>query len=151
MLAEEVGPVACEVQPGGAGGRATFAIPKMPERLGAVRDAGKLAAALGLKAADVGFGNFAPENWNAGNSFAYKGEAAELGLGTKPPWSIGEPQPEIAALIEQGKFHGDVLDAGCGEARRRRCTSPSAASPPSASTSRRPPSSSPGPRPPSAA
>src|SRR6185436_12045937 len=47
---------------------------------------------------------------------AYKGEATELGLGTKPPWSIGEPQPELAALIEQGKFHGDVLDAGCGEA-----------------------------------
>lgn len=47
---------------------------------------------------------------------AYRGEATELGLGTKPPWSIGEPQPEIAALIEQGKFHGDVLDVGCGEA-----------------------------------
>jgi 2-heptyl-1-hydroxyquinolin-4(1H)-one methyltransferase len=47
---------------------------------------------------------------------AYKGEAPELGLGTKPPWSIGEPQPELAVLIEQGKFHGDVLDVGCGEA-----------------------------------
>ena len=47
---------------------------------------------------------------------AYKGEAPELGLGTKPPWSIGDPQPEIAALIEQGKFRGDVLDVGCGEA-----------------------------------
>lgn len=47
---------------------------------------------------------------------AYKGEATELGLGAKPPWSIGEPQPEIAALIEQGKFRGDVLDVGCGEA-----------------------------------
>src|SRR4051794_5663729 len=47
---------------------------------------------------------------------AYKGEAAELGVGTKPPWSIGEPQPEIAALIEQGRFRGDVLDVGCGEA-----------------------------------
>ena len=47
---------------------------------------------------------------------AYRGEAEEMGLGTKPPWSIGEPQPEIAALIEAGKFHGDVLDAGCGEA-----------------------------------
>ena len=34
----------------------------------------------------------------------------------KPPWSIGEPQPELDVLIEQGKFHGDVLDAGCGEA-----------------------------------
>ena len=47
---------------------------------------------------------------------AYRGEAEELGLGSRPPWSIGEPQPEIAALIAAGKFHGDVLDAGCGEA-----------------------------------
>jgi 2-heptyl-1-hydroxyquinolin-4(1H)-one methyltransferase len=47
---------------------------------------------------------------------AYRGEAPALGLGSRPPWSIGEPQPELAALIEQGKFHGDVLDVGCGEA-----------------------------------
>jgi SAM-dependent methyltransferase len=47
---------------------------------------------------------------------AYRGEAPVLGLGVRPPWSLGEPQPEIAALIERGKFHGDVLDAGCGEA-----------------------------------
>src|ERR1700750_3490179 len=47
---------------------------------------------------------------------AYKGEAPDMGVGTKPPWSIGEPQPEIAALIAAGKIHGDVLDAGCGEA-----------------------------------
>lgn len=31
-----------------------------------------------------------------------------------PPWNIGEPQPEIAALMRQGKFRSDVLDAGCG-------------------------------------
>jgi len=46
---------------------------------------------------------------------AYRGEAEEF-QGVRPPWSIGEPQPEIAALIEAGKIHGDVLDAGCGEA-----------------------------------
>jgi SAM-dependent methyltransferase len=46
---------------------------------------------------------------------AYRGEASEF-EGVRPPWSIGEPQPEIAALIAEGKFHGDVLDAGCGEA-----------------------------------
>ena len=34
----------------------------------------------------------------------------------RPVWSIGEPQPEIVALIDEGKFHGEVLDAGCGEA-----------------------------------
>jgi 2-heptyl-1-hydroxyquinolin-4(1H)-one methyltransferase len=46
---------------------------------------------------------------------AYRGDSAHLGEGTRPPWSLGEPQPELAALIEQGKFGGDVLDAGCGE------------------------------------
>jgi SAM-dependent methyltransferase len=47
---------------------------------------------------------------------AYKGEIPEMGVGAKPPWSIGEPQPELQALIEAGNFHGDVLDVGCGEA-----------------------------------
>lgn len=46
----------------------------------------------------------------------YRGTGGPFGPGVKPPWSIGEPQPELATLIEQGKFHGDVLDIGCGEA-----------------------------------
>src|ERR1700758_4084431 len=33
-----------------------------------------------------------------------------------PPWNIGEPQPELAALAAAGKFRSDVLDAGCGYA-----------------------------------
>lgn len=31
-----------------------------------------------------------------------------------PPWNIGEPQPELSALIETAR--GEVLDAGCGQA-----------------------------------
>lgn len=31
-----------------------------------------------------------------------------------PPWNIGEPQPELAALITAGEVRGNVLDAGCG-------------------------------------
>lgn len=46
---------------------------------------------------------------------AYRGESL-FGAGVRPPWSIGAPQPELATLIEQGRFHGDILDAGCGEA-----------------------------------
>lgn len=45
----------------------------------------------------------------------YRGESTQLGEGVRPPWSLGEPQPELAVLIDQGKFSGDVLDAGCGE------------------------------------
>lgn len=33
-----------------------------------------------------------------------------------PPWNIGEPQPELAALITDGAVRSDVLDAGCGVA-----------------------------------
>lgn len=47
---------------------------------------------------------------------AYRGEQPVFGMGNKPPWSIGEPQPEITTLIKQGRVLGDVLDAGCGEA-----------------------------------
>lgn len=47
---------------------------------------------------------------------AYRGEAPEMGGPIRPPWSIDEPQPEIRALIDAGTFHGEVLDAGCGEA-----------------------------------
>lgn len=46
---------------------------------------------------------------------AYRGDDGPFAQ-AKPPWSIGEPQPELQALIDQGKFHGDVLDVGCGEA-----------------------------------
>lgn len=30
-----------------------------------------------------------------------------------PPWEIGQPQPEIVRLAEQGEISGDVLDIGC--------------------------------------
>ena len=33
-----------------------------------------------------------------------------------PPWNVGEPQPELAALVTAGKARSDVLDAGGGYA-----------------------------------
>ena len=44
---------------------------------------------------------------------AYRGEG---GFEGPPPWNIGEPQPELAALHRAGRFRSDVLDAGCGYA-----------------------------------
>jgi SAM-dependent methyltransferase len=44
---------------------------------------------------------------------AYREDGDFEGL---PPWNIGEPQPELAALIADGKVRGQVLDAGCGHA-----------------------------------
>lgn len=44
---------------------------------------------------------------------AYRGDGVFKG---PPPWNIGEPQPELAALHRAGRFRSDVLDAGCGYA-----------------------------------
>jgi SAM-dependent methyltransferase len=44
---------------------------------------------------------------------AYREEGAFAG---PPPWNIGEPQPELAALVRDGEISGHVLDAGCGHA-----------------------------------
>jgi 2-polyprenyl-3-methyl-5-hydroxy-6-metoxy-1,4-benzoquinol methylase len=46
-------------------------------------------------------------NWDS----AYREEGDFEG---PPPWNIGEPQPELAALMSAGQFRSDVLDAGCG-------------------------------------
>lgn len=44
-------------------------------------------------------------DWDA----AYRQEAP-------PPWSIGQPQPELAVLIDEGQVRSEVLDSGCGHA-----------------------------------
>ena len=71
VLGEVIGPVVCAVQPGKEGGSARFGIPKLPEKSGGVYDPVKLAAALNLDAADLGFEKFAPDHWSAGNAFAF--------------------------------------------------------------------------------
>src|SRR5260370_9893624 len=40
-------------------------------------------------------------SWNS----VYEGSA---------PWDIGRPQPDFVVLADAGKFHGHVLDVGCG-------------------------------------
>jgi len=71
VLGENVGPVACTVTPGAGSGSASFVIPRLPEKLGALDDKGALAAALSLATADIGFGGFEPEAWTSGNAFAF--------------------------------------------------------------------------------
>lgn len=50
-----------------------------------------------------------PEIMDWDNAYREQGE-----FEGPPPWNIGEPQPELAALIAAGRLHSDVLDAGCG-------------------------------------
>jgi trans-2,3-dihydro-3-hydroxyanthranilate isomerase len=92
VLAEQVGPVACQVRPRAGGGNASFRIPRLPEKIGPVGDAGKLAAALSLKPDDLDSGGFAPENWTAGNPFTF---VPLRGLDT-----IGRARPEMSCWGE---------------------------------------------------
>jgi trans-2,3-dihydro-3-hydroxyanthranilate isomerase len=70
VLAENIGPVACRVAPTGAdSGRATFDIPRLPKQAGTVADAATLAAALGVAPGDIGYEDYVPSRWSAGNPF----------------------------------------------------------------------------------
>ena len=65
VLEETVGLVHCTVEAQGREqGRASFVLPRLPERMEGAVGADEAAAALGLNADDIGFGS--PSRWSAG-------------------------------------------------------------------------------------
>lgn len=69
-LEERLGLVPCSVEVvGSEHGHATFTLPRLPERIGALPDKATLARALGLEEADIGFGGHQPAIYSAGNPF----------------------------------------------------------------------------------
>jgi trans-2,3-dihydro-3-hydroxyanthranilate isomerase len=70
VLAERVGPIPCDVEVlGRERGRATFTLPRLPERLGDLPDTAILAQGLGLRESDIGFGAYRPAIYSAGLAF----------------------------------------------------------------------------------
>ena len=68
---ERVGIVPCDVAIAVDGtGEATFTLPRLPERVGALPDASVIAAALGLQDSDIGFARHVPLQYSAGSPFA---------------------------------------------------------------------------------
>jgi trans-2,3-dihydro-3-hydroxyanthranilate isomerase len=68
VLEEGIGAVRCRTAPAGSdGGRAAFDLPRLPAEAGTAPPADAIAAALGLERGDIGFGDFAPAAWSAGN------------------------------------------------------------------------------------
>jgi trans-2,3-dihydro-3-hydroxyanthranilate isomerase len=126
ILAEGVGPVTCTVEPKGEGGRARFKLPREPERIEPVADALNIAEALGLSLDDLGFGNFAPENWTAGNPFTFVPVHGLEPIGrarpdmAKWPEVFGTEAPVGAFLfcpevVEKGSsFHARMFAPGAG-------------------------------------
>jgi len=72
-LEEKIGPVPCRASssgPDGRDGHASFDIPRLPAKETGLTDTAGMAAALGLKAGDVGLEQFPAERWSAGNPFS---------------------------------------------------------------------------------
>ena len=71
-LEERIGLVPCRFRSSGAGrGRASFDIPRLPAKEADSPDIAAMAAALGLKEADIGLEGFAAARWSAGNPFTF--------------------------------------------------------------------------------
>jgi trans-2,3-dihydro-3-hydroxyanthranilate isomerase len=69
VVEENIGAVACRVQPKGSdGGHATFDIPRLPEISGEAPGKETIAAALGIAASDIA-SELPTERWSAGNPF----------------------------------------------------------------------------------
>ena len=67
VVEEGVGPVRCRTAMVDRDmGRASFALPRLPEDCGPAPDAAAAAAALSLDPADIGLQDFAPARWSAG-------------------------------------------------------------------------------------
>jgi trans-2,3-dihydro-3-hydroxyanthranilate isomerase len=65
-LEETVGPVPCVVSRFDGAPFATFTLPRLSQKLPFIQDDGRVAAALGLDASDIGFGGHKVELWSAG-------------------------------------------------------------------------------------
>ena len=68
VVEEVIGPVRCRTAMADPDcGSASFEIPRLPDEVGQAPAADAIAAALGLEQRDLGFGNFVPARWSAGN------------------------------------------------------------------------------------
>jgi trans-2,3-dihydro-3-hydroxyanthranilate isomerase len=72
VLEQKIGPVPCKVGlPAKDGAHAEFVLPKLPQLEWQAAGNRALADALGLDVRDIGFGNYAPTVWSAGNAFTF--------------------------------------------------------------------------------
>jgi trans-2,3-dihydro-3-hydroxyanthranilate isomerase len=72
VLEEQIGPVRVGVRlRAGVAPFAEFDAPKLPEDVGRPPPADRVAAALGLRPAEIGFENHRPTKYSAGNAFAF--------------------------------------------------------------------------------
>jgi trans-2,3-dihydro-3-hydroxyanthranilate isomerase len=106
VLEENIGAVPCHVTP--AQSRASFDLPSLPKEIGAPPSADALADALGLAAGDIGFGNFVPSCWSAGNAFIF--------VPLRNRDAVARAMPDLSRFAALGSpvfvFTDETVDAG---------------------------------------
>ena len=86
VIEEPVGAIACTVRrQRGQATQASFDLPRLPECLGEGPDAEAVAAALGLRPADIGFDVHRPSVWSSGSPFTFVPVASLEAIGRASP------------------------------------------------------------------
>jgi trans-2,3-dihydro-3-hydroxyanthranilate isomerase len=81
VLEEQIGAITCVARHRAGNGRqAHFALPKLPARVGAPSSDDRLAAALSLAPADIGFDRHVPSIYSAGTAFTFVPVASRAAL-----------------------------------------------------------------------
>ncbi len=103
VLEEKVGPVLCQVKPATDRGEATFDLPSLPVEAGAPPPLAALSEALGIASGDIGFGDFTPCCWSAGNGFTF--------VPLKDLEAVGRARPNRAVFDSAltGPAHGAIF------------------------------------------
>jgi trans-2,3-dihydro-3-hydroxyanthranilate isomerase len=86
VLEETIGAITCVVgQRPGKGRHAHFTLPKLPVRVGLPQSTDRIAAALGLAEADIGFDRHVPSIYSAGTDFTFVPIASLAALASAKP------------------------------------------------------------------
>ncbi len=103
VLEENIGPVTCRVTPAEDRGEATFDLPSLPVEAGAPPPVAILAEALGIAVDDIGFGDFTPRCWSAGNGAIF--------VPLRSLDAVGRAKPNLAIFDSAltGPAHGAVF------------------------------------------
>jgi trans-2,3-dihydro-3-hydroxyanthranilate isomerase len=114
VVEEGIGPVRCRTAMVDADrGRAAFDLPRLPAEAGPAPATDAIAAALGLEPGDIGFRDFVPARWSAGNPQCF--------VPVRSRAAIGRARPDPARFDETfavgGRaiaylFCGEVSEAG---------------------------------------
>ncbi len=129
VLEEQVGDVACIVRHiKGEAPRASFTLPRLPERIGAAASAAELAAALSLTPEDIGFDAHVPSVFSAGVGFTFVPVASLAAVARAKPdlakWRAVQPADHANAFVYTrevsragSSFHARMFapDLGVGE------------------------------------